>query len=168
MSLVLTPGAVPLADWRRIYREGTAAVTLNPASAGPIAASAAAVTKILARGEPIYGINTGFGRLASIRIDDADLAQLQRNIVLSHAAGVGEPIARRHRSAHDDAEAREPRARASGISPATVALHARRCSTGIWYRSCRGRGRSGASGDLAPLAHMTATMIGVGEIILAV
>jgi histidine ammonia-lyase len=56
-----------------------------------IAESAAAVERILAKGEPVYGINTGFGKLASVRIGDADLETLQRNIVLSHAAGTGAP-----------------------------------------------------------------------------
>ncbi|WP_419758626.1 histidine ammonia-lyase [Acidisoma sp.] len=164
--MVLTPGAVPLADWRRIYREGTAAVTLDPVSAAPIAASAAAVMKILARGEPIYGINTGFGRLASIRIDDADLAQLQRNIVLSHAAGVGEPmppaIARLMMALKLASLAQG----ASGISPATVALLQAMLNRDL-VPVVPGQGSVGASGDLAPLAHMTATMIGVGEIVSA-
>ena len=74
-----------------------------------VAASAAAVERILARGEPVYGINTGFGKLAGVRIDAADLAQLQRNIVLSHAAGVGEPASVAD-AADDGAEARQPRA----------------------------------------------------------
>ena len=57
-----------------------------------MAAAADLVAAIVAKGEPVYGINTGFGKLASVRIDAADLATLQRNIVLSHAAGVGEPL----------------------------------------------------------------------------
>ena len=60
-----------------------------------IEASARAVDAIVARGEPVYGINTGFGKLASVHIAAGDLAALQRNIVLSHAAGVGEPMRRR-------------------------------------------------------------------------
>ena len=64
---------------------------LDPASRAPILAGAEAVRRILAKGQPIYGINTGFGKLASVRIDAADLETLQRNIVLSHAAGVGDP-----------------------------------------------------------------------------
>ena len=81
---------MPLADWRAIYRGARAA--LDPACRPAVAASAAAVEAIVAKGEPVYGINTGFGKLASVRIDAADLAPLQRNIVLSHAAGVGEPM----------------------------------------------------------------------------
>lgn len=86
-AIVLVPGSVSLREWRSIYRGATA--RLDPASAPAIAASAAAVARILARGDPVYGINTGFGKLASLRIGDADLARLQRNIVLSHAAGTG-------------------------------------------------------------------------------
>jgi histidine ammonia-lyase len=164
MTLVLTPGAVPLADWRRIYRTGTADVVLDPASAGPIAASAAAVASILARGEPIYGINTGFGRLASIRIDDADLERLQRNIVLSHASGVGDPMPPAIARLMMTLKLASLAQGASGISAATVALLQAMLTRDL-VPVVPGQGSVGASGDLAPLAHMTATMIGVGEII---
>ena len=63
----LAPGAVPLTAWREVYRG--AAVTLDPAAYGVIDRSARAVSTILARGEPVYGINTGFGKLASVRIE---------------------------------------------------------------------------------------------------
>ena len=89
-AIVMLPGHVPLADWRAIYRGATP--RLDPSCAALISASAASVQRILARHEPVYGINTGFGKLASVRIEDADLAVLQRNIVLSHAAGVGDPM----------------------------------------------------------------------------
>jgi histidine ammonia-lyase len=89
-AVVLDPGEVSLAQWRAIYRG--APVALDAAAAPRIAASAAAVERILARGEAVYGVNTGFGKLASVRIEACDLARLQRNIVLSHAAGVGEPM----------------------------------------------------------------------------
>src|SRR5271170_5154389 len=87
---ILTPGRTVLADWRAIWRGDRPA--LDPACAPAVAAGAAAVGFILERGEPVYGINTGFGKLASIRIGDGELAELQRNIVLSHAAGVGAPM----------------------------------------------------------------------------
>src|SRR5579872_5687499 len=87
--VTLHPGKATLADWRAIYRGDD--VTLDPACHAAVNAGAQAVDAILAKGEPIYGINTGFGRLASIRIDATDLTTLQRNIVLSHSAGVGEP-----------------------------------------------------------------------------
>src|SRR5271167_1229858 len=89
MTVVLRAGEASLADWRAIWRG--APVAVDPSHHGGVTASAAAVERILARGEPVYGINTGFGKLAGVRIEAADLAQLQRNIVLSHAAGVGEP-----------------------------------------------------------------------------
>src|SRR5262245_8280482 len=79
-----------LPDWRAVA-DGAAA-RLDPAALPAIEASARAVEAIVARGAPVYGINTGFGKLASVRIGSADLATLQRNIVLSHAAGVGDPM----------------------------------------------------------------------------
>src|SRR5581483_10196391 len=88
-TVTLRAGTAALDDWRAIYRG--AAVALDPACRPAVEASAAAVAALVAKHEPIYGINTGFGRLASVRIDDSDITALQRNIVLSHAAGVGEP-----------------------------------------------------------------------------
>nr|WP_312165738.1 histidine ammonia-lyase [Phenylobacterium sp.] len=160
-DVVLRPGEVSLAEWRAIYRGASA--KLDPASAPAIAASAAAVERILARGEPVYGINTGFGKLASVRIEAGDLETLQRNIVLSHAAGVGEPspvpvirlmLALKLASLAQGA---------SGVQPATVALLEGMLVKGL-TPVVPAQGSVGASGDLAPLAHMAATMIGVGEI----
>ena len=88
--VVLSPGEVPLSAWRDIYRG--ADVALDPAAMPAVSKSAQAISAILAKGQPVYGINTGFGKLASVRIEAADLAALQRNIVLSHAAGVGAPM----------------------------------------------------------------------------
>ena len=131
-------------------------------SAPAIAAAARAVEAIVAKGEPVYGINTGFGKLASVRIDAADLAQLQRNIVLSHAAGVGEPappaVVRLMLALKVAALAQG----ASGVRPATVALLEAMLEQGL-LPVVPSQGSVGASGDLAPLAHMAAAMIGVGE-----
>ncbi|MES2337517.1 MAG: histidine ammonia-lyase [Pseudomonadota bacterium] len=163
-QISLNPGAVSLADWRAIWRGATA--RLDEGCRDVIADSAAALDRILARGEPVYGINTGFGKLASVRIVDADLAVLQRNIVLSHAAGTGAPS--------PDAIVRLMMALklasfgvgASGVRPATVAtIEAMLAADAIPVVPCQGS--VGASGDLAPLAHMAAAMIGVGEIALA-
>ena len=88
--MILTPGKVPLDAWRAIARGE--AFSLDPAALPAVAASAAAVAAIVAAGKPVYGINTGFGKLASVRIAPEELGQLQRNIVLSHAAGVGAPM----------------------------------------------------------------------------
>src|SRR5690348_449872 len=87
MTVAIRPGEASLDDWRAIWRGEAMAV--DPSSRAAVAASAASVERILARGEPVYGINTGFGKLAGVRIKPADLAELQRNIVLSHAAEIG-------------------------------------------------------------------------------
>ena len=163
-EIVLTPGAVSLAQWRAVWRGAPA--RLDPATAGPIAAGAAAVERILAKGEPAYGVNTGFGKLASVRIGEADLEQLQRNIVLSHAAGVGEPtptaIGRLILALKLAGLARG----ASGVRPATVALMQAMLDRGL-TPVIPGQGSVAASGDLAPLAHLAAAMLGVGEIEVA-
>jgi histidine ammonia-lyase len=160
-ELFLVPGSVPLAHWRAIYRG--ARPGLDPACMPAIAESAAAVARILAKGEPVYGINTGFGKLASVRIGDADLAILQRNIVLSHAAGTGAPspvpVVRLMMALKLASLAQG----ASGVRPETVKLIEAMLIHGLTpVIPCQGS--VGASGDLAPLAHMAATMIGVGEI----
>ena len=160
-KLVLNPGDVPLADWKAIYRGASARLAEN---AWPvIAESAAAVERILAKGEPVYGINTGFGKLASVRIGDADLETLQRNIVLSHAAGVGEPspvpVVRLMMALKLASLAQG----ASGVRVETVRMLEQMLVEGLTpVIPCQGS--VGASGDLAPLSHMAATMIGVGEI----
>ena len=159
----VSPGAVPLADWCALYRGATPTLDLSCRAA--IAKSAAAVGRILARHEPVYGINTGFGKLATVKIGDADLETLQRNIVLSHAAGVGEampvPIARLMMALKLTSLAQG----ASGVQPATITLLEAMLAKGL-TPVIPAQGSVGASGDLAPLAHLAATMIGVGEIIV--
>ena len=161
MTVSIKAGRVSLADWRRIYRGETPVLD---ASCHPgIIASALAVARILARQEPVYGINTGFGKLASVKISDADLQTLQRNIVLSHAAGVGEPmpvpIARLMMTLKLASLAQG----ASGVQLATVELLAALLEKGL-TPVIPAQGSVGASGDLAPLAHMAAAMIGTGEV----
>ena len=159
--ITLIPGEVTFDQWRAVHA-GTPA-RLDPASAPLVAASAAAVERIVARGAPVYGINTGFGKLASVRIADDELALLQRNIVLSHAAGTGDPspvpVVRLMMALKLASLAQG----ASGVRPATVALLEAMLVQGLTpVVPCQGS--VGASGDLAPLAHMTAAMIGVGEV----
>ena len=162
--ITLKPGAVPLTDWRGIFRG--ADLRLDPSAAPLIAASAAAVERILAKGEPVYGINTGFGKLAGVRIAETDLALLQRNIVLSHSAGTGAPspipVVRLMLALKLASLAQG----ASGVRPETVALLEAMLARGL-TPVIPAQGSVGASGDLAPLAHMAATMIGVGEIFAA-
>jgi histidine ammonia-lyase len=160
-EVTLEPGEAALADWREIYR-GTQ-VRLGDACRPAIAASAAAIGRILAKGEPVYGINTGFGKLATVRIDDADLATLQRNIVLSHAAGTGDPSPTPVIRLMLALKAASLAQGASGVRLATVELLEAMLRQGL-TPVVPSQGSVGASGDLAPLAHMAATMIGVGEI----
>ena len=161
MTVLTVPGNVPLADWRTIYRGATP--QLDPACRPAIEASADTVAQILARHEPVYGINTGFGKLATVKIGDEDLERLQRNIVLSHAAGVGDPmpvpVARLMMALKLTSLAQG----ASGVRPATIALLEAMLAKGL-TPAIPSQGSVGASGDLAPLAHLAAAMIGVGEI----
>ena len=158
--VVLSPGEVPLSAWRDIYRG--ADVSLDPAAMPAVSKSAQAISAILAKGQPVYGINTGFGKLASVRIETADLAALQRNIVLSHAAGVGAPmpvpVARLMMALKLASLAQG----ASGVRGATIRMLEGLLAKGLTpVVPCQGS--VGASGDLAPLAHMSAAMIGVGS-----
>ena len=159
--MMLSAGHVTLADWRAVYRG--AAVTLNDAALPEIEAAARAVQNILARGEPVYGINTGFGKLATVRIANTDLEILQRNLVLSHAAGVGEPmpiaVARLMMALKFCSLAQG----ASGVRVETVKLLVAMLEKNI-IPVIPAQGSVGASGDLAPLAHLAAVMIGTGEV----
>jgi histidine ammonia-lyase len=161
-EIVLHPTKARLTDWRAIYHGANA--RLDASTAPAIEASAAAIDRILARGEPIYGINTGFGKLAGVRIADADLAQLQRNIVLSHAAGVGEPMPAQIVRLMMALKLNSLGQGASGVRPQTMALMQAMLAKRL-YPVIPAQGSVGASGDLAPLAHMACAMIGVGEII---
>lgn len=159
-DIVLTPGAVKLSQWRAIWRGANA--RLDPSAAAKMQASAEATAAILARGEPVYGLNTGFGKLANVRIDDADLARLQRNIVLSHAAGVGEPAPVQVVRLMMALKAASLGRGASGVRPLIATFLENMMARGV-TPIVPAQGSVGASGDLAPLAHMAAVMIGVGE-----
>ncbi len=158
-DIILRPGAARLADWRAVYRG--AVPTLDAGCWQAVDAGAAAVERIVARGEPVYGINTGFGKLASVRIDAADLTTLQRNIVLSHAAGVGDavpsPVVRLMLALKLASLAQG----ASGVRRPVLAMLEAMLARGV-VPVIPAQGSVGASGDLAPLAHMAAVMIGVG------
>ncbi|HSU78496.1 MAG TPA: histidine ammonia-lyase [Burkholderiales bacterium] len=158
----LGTGRLALADLRAIAREAPT-LGLEPAAIARMQASEAAVGRILASGKPAYGINTGFGRLSQTRIAETELEELQRNIVLSHAAGTGPLLA--------DATVRltlalkiESLARGySGVRPLLVErlleLYNRRL-----YPRIPAKGSVGASGDLAPLAHLSLALLGVGDV----
>ncbi len=160
-KLTLRPGQTCLADWRAIYRGAT--VELDERCWPRITASAAVVCDIVAVGAPVYGINTGFGKLAAMRIDAADLGVLQRNIVLSHAAGIGVPTPAAVVRLMMILKLASLAQGASGISAAVIQMLQQMLDHDL-LPEVPSQGSVGASGDLAPLAHMSAAMIGVGFI----
>lgn len=156
----LTPGEVPLATWRAVYFGDS--VVIDSAARGPVDEAAAIIEAIIGKGEPVYGVNTGFGKLASVRIDATDLETLQRNIVLSHAAGVGEPLPIPVVRLIMALKLASLAQGASGVRWTTLA-HLDACLERGLIPVIPGQGSVGASGDLAPLAHMTAALMGVGQ-----
>jgi histidine ammonia-lyase len=157
--ILIRPGAMALAEWRALYFG--AAGELDESCRAAVGAGAATVEAILSRHEPVYGINTGFGKLASVRIGDEDLAQLQRNLVLSHAAGVGEPLHERAVRLVTALKLASLGQGASGVRWATLQqLNA--CLRHGLVPVVPAQGSCGASGDLAPLAHLAAALIGAG------
>ncbi|NNM57705.1 histidine ammonia-lyase [Acidocella sp.] len=160
----LIPGNVSLAQWRDIYNGEP--VSLAPSALPAIERAAGAVAQIVAAGEPVYGINTGFGKLASVRIAAADLETLQRNLVLSHAAGVGEPMPIAVVRLMMALKMGSLSQGASGVRPQTVMMLEQMLAKNL-IPVVPAQGSVGASGDLAPLAHMTAAMIGHGEVFLS-
>ncbi|MGF1551880.1 MAG: histidine ammonia-lyase [Paracoccaceae bacterium] len=158
---LLVPGRTGLAALETIYREACAA-RLDPDCREAVERAAARVEAAAAGDAPVYGGNTGFGKLASVRIAGADTARLQRNLILSHACGVGPPMPRRLVRLMMALKLLSFGRGASGLRWALVEL-----LEGMLARDVTPvvpvRGSVGASGDLAPLAHMTAAMIGEGE-----
>jgi histidine ammonia-lyase len=161
IAIVLTPGSTTLADWRAIYRG--ASPKLDPACRAAVEKSAETVARIVAKGAPVYGINTGFGKLAHVRIENTDLAKLQRNIVLSHAAGTGEPLQPHIVRLMMALKLASLGQGASGVRLTTLTFLEAMLSGDV-LPVVPAQGSVGASGDLAPLAHMTAAMLGVGEV----
>ncbi|MGR3802788.1 histidine ammonia-lyase [Marinibacterium profundimaris] len=160
-SLTLTPGATTLSDLARIYGE-EAAVRLDPACHEDIARAAARI-EAAANGElAVYGVNTGFGKLASVKIAAADTATLQRNLILSHCCGVGEPISRRHARLMMALKLLSLGRGASGVRLKLITLIEEMLARGV-TPVIPVQGSVGASGDLAPLAHMAAVMMGHAE-----
>ena len=160
-SLTLIPGQLSLSQLRDIYSHPVN-ITLDSGAFAAIDESVACVNAILAEGRTAYGINTGFGLLAQTRISTEDLENLQRSLVLSHAAGVGEPL--------DDDLARlimvlkiNSLSRGfSGIRLSVIQALIGLVNAGVtpWIPA---KGSVGASGDLAPLAHMSLTLLGEGK-----
>jgi histidine ammonia-lyase len=151
-----------LATLRKIARENPP-LELNPACLPALRAGCESVERIVASGKPAYGINTGFGRLSQTRIPAEELEELQENIVLSHAAGTGPLL--------DDAAVRLILALKifslatghSGVRPQLVERLLELYNRGI-YPCIPAKGSVGASGDLAPLAHLSLALLGLGDV----
>ncbi|EPX78299.1 histidine ammonia-lyase [Litoreibacter arenae] len=161
MTITLTPGATPLTQLHDIWANGHAAV-LDPSSHAGITAAQELVTKAANGDAAVYGVNTGFGKLASVKIAAKDVTTLQRNLILSHCCGVGDAL--------DEATTRLMMVikllslgrGASGVAMTTVEILQDMLAKGV-TPVIPSQGSVGASGDLAPLAHMAAAMIGEGE-----
>ena len=135
---------------------------LNRTCRPAVEAAAAAISAAAAGDAPVYGVNTGFGKLASLRIAPGDTATLQRNLILSHCCGVGAPISRRHTRLMMALKLLSLGRGASGVRWELVELVEAMLARGV-TPLVPAQGSVGASGDLAPLAHMTAVVIGHGE-----
>lgn len=159
-EIIITPGDVSLEEWQAIYRGATP--RLVEGSIDKVRLGAEAIQRIVDRGEPVYGVNTGFGKLASVRIEAEDLSELQRNIVLSHAAGTGNDVPVHIVRLMMALKLANISQGYSGVKVETVELLQAMLATGI-TPVIPGQGSVGASGDLAPLSHLAAGMIGVGD-----
>jgi histidine ammonia-lyase len=158
---ILSPGSASLAQLERIYREEVPAV-LDP-SARPAVEDAARLISAAAQGqEAVYGVNTGFGKLANIKIAPEDTEELQRNLILSHCCGVGEPMPRAVARLMMALKLLSLGRGASGVRWGVIQLMEGMLSKGV-TPLIPAQGSVGASGDLAPLAHMTAVMMGHGQ-----
>jgi histidine ammonia-lyase len=161
----MTLGAAPvaLADLRRAYR-GEAGVAIDERAIVPLLeASQRVVQRIADADAAVYGINTGFGRLAQTRIAHDRLAELQRNLVLSHSAGVGAPLAPGVVRLVLVTKAVSLARGCSGVRPDVVRALVALANAGVLPR-IPSKGSVGASGDLAPLAHLARILIGEGEV----
>ncbi len=151
-----------LSDLRQIHEKPTA-VNLSAQDRGRVALAGALVDKIVAAGEAAYGINTGFGLLAHTRIPNDQLELLQRNLLLSHAAGVGEalpdPVVRLILALKINALAQGHSGVTMGLMNSLLALLEHEV-----YPVIPAQGSVGASGDLAPLAHLSAVLLGLGQV----
>ena len=162
-TVTIAPGKTSLAHWREIL--SGAPVRLAPAARPQVERAAAVIADILAQDDAVYGINTGFGKLASKRIADDDLALLQKNLILSHSVGVGpalpESIVRLILALKIGSLARG----ASGVRWQVIECLFAMLAADV-LPLIPAQGSVGASGDLAPLAHMAAGAMGIGKVLV--
>ena len=163
-ALTLTPGALTLDQLLAIHRQLTPLALADTARPG-ILASAAVVQAAAAGDAPVYGVNTGFGKLANQRISATDLALLQLNLIRSHSVGVGEPLAAPVVRLMLALKAASLARGHSGVREVVIdtllAVH----NAGL-VPYVPAQGSVGASGDLAPLSHMTLALLGEGEFLV--
>ena len=161
MDFILVPGQLVFTDIRHLLNE-TTTLQLDPHCHAAICAAEKMISNIIAENKTIYGINTGFGALASTKIHSNDLNQLQHSIILSHAAGTGawldDQVVRLILALKINSLARG----FSGIRLQTIDALIRLYNANI-YPCIPAQGSVGASGDLAPLAHLSAILLGVGN-----
>jgi len=150
---------------RRVSRENDP-VAIAPSAIASIQRSRAVVEKLAAGDEPVYGVNTGVGLLADVRVPPEQLEELQRNVVRSHACGVGPPLDRDEVRAMMLIRANVLARGFSGIRPAVAEQLCELLNRGV-TPVVPSQGSVGASGDLAPLAHIALVLIGEGEAELA-
>jgi len=160
-ALTLTPGSATLEHLARIYFDESP-VRLDPACRPAVEAAAARIRAAAAGDVPVYGVNTGFGKLASLKVAPQDTATLQRNLILSHCCGVGAPIPRRMARLMMVLKLLSLGRGASGVRWELITLLQEMLARDV-TPVIPVQGSVGASGDLAPLAHMTAVIIGAGE-----
>ncbi|MDB5873071.1 MAG: hutH [Ramlibacter sp.] len=162
-ALQINPGQLTLAQLRASLAEG-AQLRIDPAAAAGVAASAQWVRRAADGEAAVYGVNTGFGKLANQRIAHADLARLQLNLLRSHAVGVGEPLEPRVVRLVLLLKAASLARGYSGVRQEVIDVLLALYNQGITpVIPCQGS--VGASGDLAPLAHLSLPLIGEGEVL---
>src|SRR5580658_150575 len=166
--LILDGRSLTLAEIESVAAESVAVhrqVAIASEAIIRVTESRQVIDSILAGGEtgnPVYGVNTGFGKLADVRIPAGQLAQLQTNLVRSHACGLGEPLSEAESRAMLLLRANVLAKGHSGVRPELVHLLVAMLNTGV-HPIIPAKGSVGASGDLAPLAHLALVVIGEGE-----
>jgi len=161
MSIELTGNDLTFDQLHEVALQN-AAVSLSRVAAERMNASRAVVDRLVASGKTAYGINTGFGKLASVRISTEQVRQLQVNLVRSHCCGVGEPLSKPETRAVMLLRANALAKGLSGVKPATVEALCAMLNAGV-HPVIPSQGSVGASGDLAPLAHLAQVVIGEGH-----
>src|SRR5207249_417653 len=141
---------------------GDAAVEVSPSARPRVLASRKVIEKIIARDAVVYGVSTGFGKLSDVRIPRGELHQLQLNLIRSHACGIGNPLSEGEVRAMMLLRANVLALGFSGIRAEVIELLCEMLNRGV-HPVVPEKGSVGASGDLAPLAHLALALIGEGE-----